>query len=169
MTNKSFARAFTLIELLVVIAIIGILSAVVLAALSQSRLKGQDAAVESNLKTIETQADAFYNGAGGSTYGPDANGCTAAGSMFVLDTTIANAIISANNKNPIVSATCNAAAGPPPPTPCRPRSRARPTQRRFTSALIRPATPRPPPPRSAPTPLVRSTSLFTLSPTLDVS
>ena len=57
---KNRSRGFTLIELLVVIAIIGVLSAVVLASLNTARSKGNDAAIQSNLSTIQTQAEIFY-------------------------------------------------------------------------------------------------------------
>ena len=94
--NRS--RGFTLIELLVVIAIIGILSAVVLASLSTARNKGNDAAVQSNLSTIQTQAEIYYGGAGSNSYssptGAAITSCT--GGMF-SDTTVANAINSAKN------------------------------------------------------------------------
>ena len=63
---KNRSQGFTLIELLVVIAIIGILSAVVLASLNTARSKGSDAAIQSDLSTIQTQAEIFYGT--GNTY-----------------------------------------------------------------------------------------------------
>jgi prepilin-type N-terminal cleavage/methylation domain-containing protein len=57
---KNRSKGFTLIELLVVIAIIGILSAVVLASLNTARNKGNDAAIQSDLDTIRTQAEIYY-------------------------------------------------------------------------------------------------------------
>lgn len=52
---------FTLIELLVVIAIIGLLSSIVLASLNAARTKGADAARISNVKSLETAMELYYN------------------------------------------------------------------------------------------------------------
>jgi prepilin-type N-terminal cleavage/methylation domain-containing protein len=87
-------RGFTLIELLVVIAIIGILSAVVLASLNTARSKGNDAAIQSNLSTIQTQAEIYYSGTGNNSYGTvsGATGaCKLANTVF-SDATIGKAI-----------------------------------------------------------------------------
>lgn len=66
---KNRSRGFTLIELLVVIAIIGILSSVVLASLSTARNKGTDAAIQSNLSAIQSEAEIYYGSTGANSYG----------------------------------------------------------------------------------------------------
>ena len=111
--HSNLKRGFTLIELLVVIAIIGILSAVVLASLNTARTKGSDAAVQSDLAAIKTQAEIFY-GDTDNTYGTAVtdNSCAAtAGSLFA-DATIANAIAGADLANGAGSVTCNSSETP---------------------------------------------------------
>ncbi|MFA5840697.1 MAG: type II secretion system protein [Candidatus Paceibacterota bacterium] len=61
MNKLNLKKGFTLLELLVVIAIIGILSAVIFAALNSARNKGGDAGVKSNLRNAMSQAEIFYN------------------------------------------------------------------------------------------------------------
>jgi len=111
-TNRS--KGFTLIELLVVIAIIGVLSAVVLASLSTARSKGNDAAIRSDLSSIQTQAEIFY-GNNGNKYNDGvavaAGTCDVAGTMFVTDTTIKNAVSAANNTNGSGVVNCRSDAG----------------------------------------------------------
>src|SRR3989344_4327022 len=91
--HNNRSRGFTLIKLLVVIAIIGVLASVVLASLNTARLKGNDASIQSNLSTIQTQAEIYYCNTDNS-YGSAVNDgvCTTAGSMFDADVTIKRAI-----------------------------------------------------------------------------
>ncbi|MDE2021323.1 MAG: type II secretion system protein [Patescibacteria group bacterium] len=107
---KARQGGFTLIELLVVIAIISILSAVVLASLNSARKKGSDAAIQSNLDTIRTQAELYYGGVGGNKYGANAaleSSCTATDNMF-NDSNIRRAAAAAVATSG--SVTCNVSA-----------------------------------------------------------
>ena len=102
-------RGFTLIELLVVIAIIGILSAVVLASLSTARSKGGDAAIQSNLATVQVQAEVYYSkynsyGNTNTTGGPAT--CPTTSNMWA-DTNIKNAVDGAKNLSSGSVIVCN--------------------------------------------------------------
>ncbi len=94
--NKN--KGFTLIELLVVIAIIGLLSAVVLASLNTARKKGVDAAIQSDMNAIQTQAVIYYDT--NNTYGGGGSSMWGCGNnMFSTDNTIKTAITNIDNLN----------------------------------------------------------------------
>lgn len=60
LSEKRNDEGFTLIELLVVIVILGILAAVVVFAVGGITDKGEDAAKDTDLKTVQTAEEAFY-------------------------------------------------------------------------------------------------------------
>jgi len=61
-------KGFTLIELLVVVAIIGLLASVVLASLNISRMRAKNSAIVSNMQTVRSVAELYYDNSG-SSYG----------------------------------------------------------------------------------------------------
>jgi prepilin-type N-terminal cleavage/methylation domain-containing protein len=97
---------FTLIELLVVIAIIGLLASIIFASLTSSREKSQNAAVKSNMITVRSQAELYYNN-NNQSYGIYSGACpTNSGSGHVfLDTVVVRAISAAKNAG-ASNATC---------------------------------------------------------------
>lgn len=60
-STQNSLSAFTLIELLVVIAIIGILSSVVLAAISSARESARDTRRLQDMRQIQTALEMYYN------------------------------------------------------------------------------------------------------------
>lgn len=53
-------KGFTLIELLIVVAIIGILAAIAIPQFAQYRMRGYNAAANSDLKNLKTSLEAYY-------------------------------------------------------------------------------------------------------------
>lgn len=51
---------FTLIELLMVVAIVGLLAAILVASLTDSRAKGADGAIKKQMTQVRAQAELFY-------------------------------------------------------------------------------------------------------------
>ncbi|MFZ3043504.1 MAG: type II secretion system protein [Minisyncoccia bacterium] len=101
---KNRSQGFTLIELLVVIAIIGVLSAVVLASLNTARSKGNDAAIQSDFSTVQTQAEVYYGGTGVNSYGVAGSSC--ATGVF-SEPTIVKAVAGAEAANGASTVVCN--------------------------------------------------------------
>lgn len=62
-------KGFTLIELLVVIAIVSLLASIVFASLTNARYKGKDAAAKEQLKSMQTEANLYYDTNGNGSYG----------------------------------------------------------------------------------------------------
>lgn len=119
MKNTYLQKGFTLIELLVVIAIIGVLSSVVLVALSNSRQKGADGKIQSQLVSLRTQLN-LYSGAG-TAFDPDnAPGGTAPGDVGVCSVQTGTIFDTASNGGGTILGTmtltnsrCVSAAGLP--------------------------------------------------------
>jgi prepilin-type N-terminal cleavage/methylation domain-containing protein len=74
MGKKIYKKGFTLIELLVVISIIGLITSVILAALSSARAKALDARRKSDLAQISKAIEFYYDKY--NTYPRSAGWCT---------------------------------------------------------------------------------------------
>jgi prepilin-type N-terminal cleavage/methylation domain-containing protein len=70
---RSSSKGFTIIELLVVIAIIGLLSSVILGAMTLGRYKAADANIKANFHTIQLQMEYIYGNT--NSYGTIALAC----------------------------------------------------------------------------------------------
>lgn len=90
-------KGFTLIELLVVIAIIGLLSAIVMVALSSAKQKGSSAGVRAQVASLRGQAELYYTTTGNRSYGlgglVPAGACPGTSALFVTGTNSLSAIL----------------------------------------------------------------------------
>lgn len=81
-------KGFTLVELLIVIAIIGVLSSIVLNALSGARTKAADSKIKQQLVGFRRAAEIFYYNQTPNSYGVTvSNSCSTAGSVFASQST----------------------------------------------------------------------------------
>lgn len=86
---ESPKKGFTLIELLVVISIIGVLSSVVLVALSSARMKARDALRISSVRSIKNAMELYYNDNKGYPTSPDSSN----GDVLLSDAVLVNKLV----------------------------------------------------------------------------
>jgi general secretion pathway protein G len=97
-------KGFTLIELLVVIAIIGMLSAVILGNLNQTRDKGIDAAIKSNLANIQKQAALYYDNQTPNSYSGMCAGDLSIAAMITAASTVGSVTCNPSSSGFVVKA-----------------------------------------------------------------
>lgn len=110
-SKSDVRRGFTLIELLVVIAIIGILSSVVLASLNTARSKGTDAKIQSEIRSIQVNAEIYYDN-NGNSYGATSAVCSGTGTLWASATNpnIVQVLNDLNTASAVDNPICNSAA-----------------------------------------------------------
>jgi len=104
-------EGFTLIELLMVIVILGILSGIVVFAVSGITDKGQTSACKTDVKTVSTAVEAYYAAQGvTASYPADDAAAQAALVPKFLHSWPTEVTYALTSGAPVVSATCGGAA-----------------------------------------------------------
>lgn len=103
-------KGFTLIELLVVIALLGIMAAIVIAALGTSKSRGDDAAIQSTLKNMHSQTGLYYSQYG--NYGTAVPTTNCSAGIFGDTTTYGLSKLVASAQTRSASVACVSAANP---------------------------------------------------------
>ncbi len=99
---------FTLIELLVVVTIIGILTSIVVTALSRARLSANDAAVKADMTSVHQRAEVYFlvnKTYGSQSFKIGATNCTLG---VFSDSSLANAFKAADVANSSGNVLCEA-------------------------------------------------------------
>ncbi len=110
------SSGFTILELLVVITIIGVLTAIVLAALSTPRNKSKDAAIKADFANIRPQSTLYYDNNTGYSTGATTIAASAGTSAACA---IANTVFADPNITGQISGADKAAGGTGASTPTK--------------------------------------------------
>jgi prepilin-type N-terminal cleavage/methylation domain-containing protein len=73
--QKTTERGFSLLELLMVITIIGVLTTVILNAISNARARSYDSKVKQQLTSFRTAAEVYFTNQSPNSYGPPSIRC----------------------------------------------------------------------------------------------
>ena len=98
-------EGFTLIELLIVIVILGVLAGIVVFAVGGINDTSKVSACKSDVKTVETAAEAYYAGTSPHTYAADINALVTAKILREAPSTTNGYTVTYNSTTGVVSAT----------------------------------------------------------------
>jgi len=110
---KIVKSGFTLIELMISISIIGILAAIIINGLQNSRARAFDSRIKQQLSGFRTAAEVYFTNQTPNSYAPATNSCTAGGTIFT-DTNAVDgnpgALIDSTNLPPNTTIVCGSSA-----------------------------------------------------------